>query len=358
MMTRQIVSIRDVAKRAQVSTATVSNVINSTAYVSPELRRRVLAAIQEVGYQPSAVARSLRTKQTRTAGMVIPDITNPFFADVVRGAEDLLLLEGYTLIIGNSDGETRKEEQYYRTFCAKQVDGMLIVVALADQAPQYLRHHNYDDVPIVYLDRLYRGLRGDAVLADNIGGSYQAVCHLFDHGHRRVAIITGPRQFLNARQRLEGYKRALAHYHLEIDNELIGEGRFDIRSGYDQTKALLNLRDRPTGLFVSNALMTMGSLRALSECRVRWPEDIALVSFDDLEWFDLARPSISAVAQPAYDLGAKAAEMLLKRFSGHLTGSPNRKVLKTRLVVRDSSNWRHETAEKNNHLSALPDPQS
>jgi LacI family transcriptional regulator len=299
----------------------------------------VLASVRQLGYQPSALARSLRTKQSKTVGIIIPDITNPLFADVVRGAEDLFLQEGYTLIIGNSDGEARKEEQYYRTFCSKQVDGLLMVVAPADQAPEYLRKHNCEAIPVVYLDRLYRGLRGDGVMADNIGGSFGAVCHLLGRGHRRVAIITGPPQLQNARMRLDGYKRALEQYHVEVDNELVREGRFDVESGHDQTAALLSLKNRPTGIFVSNALMTMGTLRALAELRVRCPEEIALVSFGDIFWFDLMRPSISAVAQPGYKLGTKAAEMLLKRLSGHLKGPPSHKVLETKLIVRDSSNW-------------------
>ena len=341
-----MVTIRQIAEHARVSTATVSHVINSTAYVSPELRQRVLAAVRELGYQPSALARSLRTKQTKTVGIVIPDITNPFFADVVRGAEDLLLQEGYTLIIGNSDGEARKQEQYYRAFCSKQVDGLLMVVAPAEHAPDYLLNHNCEAIPVVYLDRTYRGLRGDGVMADNSGGSYNAVCHLLELGHRRVAIITGPPQLQNARMRLEGYQRALEQYQVEAESELVREGRFDVDSGYEQTNALLGLNPRPTGLFVSNTLMSMGCLRALSEHRVRCPEEMALVSFDDIFWFDLLRPSISAVAQPSYELGAKAAEMLLKRLSGHLNGPPCHKVLETKLVVRDSSNWQFTSTEE------------
>jgi len=349
-----MITIRDIANLALVSTATVSHVVNSTAYVSPELRKRVVAAIRDLRYQPSALARSLRTKQTKTVGMIIPDITNPFFPQVVRGAEDLLLQEGYTLIVGNSDGETRKEEGYYRTFCAKQVDGLLLVIAPAARAPEYLRRHNLEAIPVVYIDRFHRGLRGDGVIVDNVGGSYQAVCHLLDCGHRRIGTITGPLQLLNARMRLEGYRRAFVQHHLNVDSNLIREGRFDSQSGYDQTKGLLGLRDRPTALFVCNALMTIGSLRALTDSGVRCPEEMALVSFDDLEWFDLLRPSISAVAQPAYDLGAKAAEILVKRFSGRLTGGSHRKVLETKLVVRDSSNWHREADVEHNRLRGRP----
>lgn len=329
--------MRDIAARAAVSTATVSHVINQTAYVSPMLRERVVKAIRELNYQPNAVARSLKTKKSKTVGMIIPDITNPFFPAVVRGAEDVLLHEGYTLILGNSDGDRRKEELYYRTFQTKRVDGILLIVSPSSHPPEYLRHHSPDALPIVYVDRFHRGLRGDVVIADNAGGSYQAVCHLLACGHRRVGIITGPLELVNARMRLEGYKRALSEHRLRLEEELIRPGRFDVQSGYEQTIKLLKLAKPPTAVFVSNALMTMGCLRALGESGVRCPQELALVSFDDLEWFALSRPGITAVTQPAYELGATAAELLVKRISGKLCGPPYRKVLTTKLMVRESS---------------------
>lgn len=329
--------MRDIADRAQVSIATVSNVINATAYVTPKLRQRVLRAIRELHYQPNALARTLRTKQSKTVGMIIPNISDPFFDTIVRGAEDALVNEGYTLIVGNSDNDVGKEESYYNTFRAKRVDGMLLIISPAARPPEYLNHHDPEQVPVVYLDRYYRGLRGDTVQLDDVGGSYQAVCHLLESGHKHVAIITGPLKLVNASMRLQGYKRALVDHGLPVEPDLIREGRFDMQSGEEQTKILLGITPRPTALFVSNALMSVGALRAFAECGVRCPEEIALVSYNDLEWFDLLRPSITAVRHPVYDLGAKAAEMLLKRFSGRLTGPFRRITLKCELVVRESS---------------------
>jgi LacI family transcriptional regulator len=330
-------SLKEVAARAQVSTATVSHVINKTAHVSSTLRERVLKAMRQLNYHPNAVARSLKTKRSKTVGMIIPDIANPFFPLVVRGAEDALRHEGYTLILGNSDGDLNKEELYYNTFQSKRVDGILLIVSPSSTPPEYLRRHNRSAAPIVYVDRFHRGLGGDVIMADNAGGSYQAVCHLVDSGHRHIGIITGPLELTNARLRLEGYERALREHQLPITEQLIRTGKFDVQSGYEQTKELLELNERPTAVFVSNALMTLGFLRALKDAGVRCPQDVALVSFDDMDWFDFSQPRISAVAQPAYELGAKAAELLVKRIAGDLSDQPSRRVLPTRLVIRESS---------------------
>jgi len=244
---------------------------------------------------------------------------------------------GYTLIVGNSDSDSEKEEDYYRTFTAKRVDGLLLTASISTRPPEYLLHHDLADVPIVFVDRFYRGVPADAVVTDNVGGSFQAVCHLFEAGHRRIGVITGPLQLVNARMRLLGYKRAFALHHVEIDKELIREGRYNVESGYEQTKVLLGLKDRPTALFVFSAPMTLGCLRAVRECGVRCPEELALISFDDLEWFEFTHPSVTAVVQNAYELGAGAAQILANKLAGKLTGPPGRKTLKTTLLIRESS---------------------
>ncbi|MCI0620849.1 MAG: LacI family transcriptional regulator [Acidobacteria bacterium] len=337
-------TIREVAQHAGVSTATVSHVMNQTVYVSPIRRERVIKAMRELGYHPNDAARALKTKKSKTVGMIIPDITNPFFPAVVRGAEDVLAQEGYTLIIGNSDSDPRKEENYYRTFQTKRTEGMLLILSPSSPPPRYLREHNLDAVPIVYVDRFHHRLSGDVVIADNVGGSFDATSHLISSGHRRIAIITGPIELVNARLRLEGFSQALRAFRLKADKDLVRTGAFDTQSGHEQMAKLLMLSKPPSAVFVCNALMTIGALRALTEKGVRCPEDIALVSFDDLEWFSVAWPTITAVAQPAYQLGATAAELLVRRISGKLCGPPHKKVLGTELVVRDSSRMAKKTA--------------
>jgi LacI family transcriptional regulator len=329
-------TMRDIAARAQVSTATVSHVINESAYVGPQLRERVLKAIQELNYHPNWTARSLRTKRTKTVGMIIPDISNPFFPAVVRGAEDVLNRAGYTLLIGNSENDPAKEENYYHAFLQKRVDGLLLVASPTVKPPAYLKQHNLEEHPVVYVDRWFPGLRGDVVLADNVGGSYLAVRHMLNAGHRRIGIITLPLSLPGGRLRLKGYLQALQEYGVPAEKELIREGRFDLHSGYEQTLALLRMKTPPTGLFLSNLVLTMGCMQALAELGMWFPRDLAVISFDDVDWFALMRPSITAVAQPAYGLGATGARVLVERLTGTANEPRRRIVLKTELVVRDS----------------------
>lgn len=337
-----MVNLKQVAVLAGVSTATVSNVLNNKLRVSPKLRERVLKVARELNYQPNSLARSLVTRRSNVVGMVITDIMNPFYGAVTRGAEDVLGHAGYTLLVGNTDGNSEKEETYYRAFLAKRLDGLLLITCPNEYPPAYLARHNAEETPVVLMNRDYPGVRVDSVMTDGDQGSCRAVRHLLDMGHRRVGIITGPAQHVSSQQRVLGYKRALHEYRLPIDDSLIHEARFDIKSGYERAQDLLRLRPRPTALFVLNAAMTMACLRAILDAGLHCPQDIALISFDDIAWFDLINPRISAVAQPSYDLGATAAQMLLDRIAGRVTGSPQRQILKTELIVRESSDWRRQ----------------
>ena len=330
-------TIRDVAVRAGVSTATVSHALAKTRGVSSALRKKVITAARELNYRPNDLARALRTKNSRTIGMIIPSITDPFFPAVVRGAEDTLQQVGYTLLIGNSDGDPKKEEAYYHAFSAKRIDGLLMIISPAKRAPSFLLHHPATKTPIVYIGRFHPDLHGDCVMLDDIGSSREAVSHLLRLGRRRIAIVTGPLALLDARMRLEGYKLAHEDHGVAIDQTLIAEGRYTIESGYEQAKALLQLTNGPEALFSSNHLMTIGCLRAIFEAGIRCPQQICLASFDDLEWFDLFRPSITAMRQPAYDLGTTGAEFLLKRLRGKVSDAPRRVLLRGQLIVRSSS---------------------
>lgn len=348
-----VATIKEIAALARVSTATVSHVLNETAYVSPKLRQRVMKVVRDLNYHPNIVARSLRTQKSRTVGMIVPNIANPFFPIEVRGVEDVLRRAGYTLILGNSDYDVQKEEEYYRAFCGRRVDGLVLVITPVT-TPEYLRHHNWEAIPIVFIDRHYAGLGGDAVLGDNLAGSFRAVSHLIERGHRRIGIITGPLHMLMAGRRLRGYKRALKAGGIPVQPELIREGRYDSLAGYEEAKVLLNLEPRPTALFACSGVTAMGCLQALSEAGLHCPEDVALVSYDDLDWFRLARPPITAVANPAYDLGATAAEMLVRRMTKTLEGPPQRRILKAELMVRESSGPPASVPVPSNHFGAQP----
>jgi DNA-binding LacI/PurR family transcriptional regulator len=331
-----MVTLRDIAKKASVSTATVSNVLNDTLYVSPVLRERVLTAARLVGYRPNSIARSLRTKSSHTVGIIVPDVTNPFFPAVVRGAEDVLTRAGFTLIIGNSDNDPEKEGVYYRTFLDRQVDGLL-TVPTRDEAPPILEDYKGRGIPVVYVDREYIGEKADVVMADNVGGSEACVRHLVKIGRRRIAAVTGPLSLGNARERLEGYRRALAAANLKVDGRLIREGAFDVASGRTCALELLQLEPRPDALFLANALMACGAYEALERTELSCPNDVAVACFDRLDFFDLLRPRLTSVAAPSYELGVIGAELVLDRIRGKLRGSGQRHLLRTQLIQREST---------------------
>jgi LacI family transcriptional regulator, galactose operon repressor len=333
-------SIKHVAILAGVSTATVSHVLNKTGYAGPEVRRRVFKAVRDLNYHPNSLARSLKTRRTNTVGIIITDITNPFYPAVVRGAEDTLAQAGYTLVIGNSDGDVTKELAYYRTFRGRRVDGLILITQATPYPASYLSRHDFEETPVVFINRDYQNVPADVVLADNLEGSRQGVSHLVERGHRRIGIIAGPRDHVMAVQRLRGFELALQDHGLRLDANLVREGNFDIPSGYAHAKELLQLAERPTALFVCNVPMTTGALKAIFESGISFPDKLALASFDDQEWLKVIRPSITAVAQPGYTLGSTGAEMLLARITGNNTSSPCRKVLQTDLMVRESTRWR------------------
>lgn len=326
-------TIVQVAARARVSIATVSRVFADADRVSVALRERVRLAAALLGYQPSRVARSLRVGTSLTIGVVIPDVQNPFFTGVVRGIERVLLDAGYMLLLGNSDEIPEREARMLATLRAEGVAGIVFV-------PIASKRHVYDGLatspfPIVAVDRLPAGLRIDLVTVNNTQASRHAVEHLLALGHRQVALIGGPQAHSTARERLRGYQAALRAAHVALRPELSRQGDFREQGGYESMHALLALPDPPTAVFVANNLMTLGALRALHEAGKRIPHDIALVGFDDMPWSTSLNPPLTSVAQPAHELGATAAELLLARIAD--PQRPVRQVvLDTELIVRAS----------------------
>ena len=331
-------TIKEVANRARVSVGTVSHVLSGAALVSPGLRQRVIAAIRDLDYHPNYVARSLKVNETKTLGMVISDITNPFFPQVVRGAEDAALQHGYLLITFNTDDQIDSERQVLSVLRSRRVDGVLLVVAPGDGDVAHIRNTIASGVPIVCLDRIPVGFAVDSVSVDNVKGAQVCVRHLISQGHRRVAIITGSLTLQTAKDRLKGYRAALEEAGIEPEAELIVEGNFRESSGYLLGKDLLLRHHRPTALFVSNGTMAIGVVRALEETGLRCPADIAIASFDDLPLAAAFRPHLTAVAQPAYDIGREGAELLIKRLQRRILSNKRVTIrLEPELKIREST---------------------
>jgi DNA-binding LacI/PurR family transcriptional regulator len=327
-------TLKDVAQDAGVSVATVSRVLNDHEYVSDKTRHKVLTAVEKLGYRPSQLAVGLRTGKTRIFGLIISDIGNPYFASVVRGIEDVAYANGYSLILCNSDEDPEKEELYINVFLDSAVSGAIIACAREDSMCG--KSLLDADIPIVALDRRLMNFDVDTVVTNNIKGAYDAVVHLIEHGHKRIGYIGGPLHTTTGKERWEGYKKALMENGYELIPDLVKVGNFKQRSGQETARELLEEDDRPTALFTANNLMTLGALNAIHEKGLRIPEEIAIVGFDDLPWAQSLDPPLTAVEQPAYELGRIAADLLIKRII-----DPDRPIsrvtLDTNLIVRHSS---------------------
>jgi LacI family transcriptional regulator len=331
-------TVHDVARHAGVSTSTVSHVLNRTRFVSDELRERVLAAMRELDYTPNAAARMLTLKRSQTIGLIVSDIRNPFFASVARGVEDVAQEQGYTLVLCNSDESAWRETACLYALETRAVDGVLL--ASAGVADEHLSRLVQAGYPIVLVDRDLPELGAPAVLLDNEGAAYSAVWHLITRGHQRIAMLSGRAAISTTTERVAGYQRALREAGIDLDDRLVVSGESTSEGGVIAANKVLELDDPPSAVFSGNNLMSIGALQAIGNRGLLVPEDVALVGFDDFPfpWSDAFRPHLTTVAQPTYELGRRAAELLVQRLKGvSSTASPERVVLEGKLVVRESS---------------------
>ncbi len=301
-------TIKDVAKRAGVSVATVSYVINGTRNVAPETAARVRAAMEEMNYHPNAVAQSLRTRSTHVIGAVISDISNPFFATLIKGAEDCARKNGYSLLICNTSEKLENELVYLQLLSRKRVDGMII--APTGKNDELIKDLIERGMQIVFIDRKVDGVPAPAVLSENEEGAYQATRHLLERGHLRIGIVLGLPHVSTTTERLAGYRRALKEMGLAGDPSLIGYGHSQVDGAREASVKLLDRPDRPTAVFATNNLMTIGLMTAIHDLGLRCPCDISVVGFDDFDWAAAFEPPLTAVAQNPYLIGKRATEIL------------------------------------------------
>jgi LacI family transcriptional regulator len=328
------VTIRDVAKAARVSPATVSRVLNTSEKVSPDLRDRVLAAVQDLGYHPNSQARSLRTRATTVLGVIISDITNPFFTSMVRGAEDVASKAGFSVVLANADEDLDKERRYLEVAAAEQMAGVLLSPASAtDTRIDVLTERG---IPVVTIDRQLKRTDVDQVMVNNHEAAKEATLHFVEQGCRRIGFIAGRLDTTTGAGRLAGHKAGLTEAGLPLDPELVVSGDFRIDGGREAARKLLSLPRRPDGLFASNNLMTIGAIDALDQAGVRFPDDLALVGFDDMMPSLVLRSTITTISQPTYEIGQRATELLLRRVLGE-TFPTEHIVLPATLKIRDSS---------------------
>jgi LacI family transcriptional regulator len=326
------ITIREVAAVAKVSPATVSRVLNGDPRVAPELVAQVQAAATRLGYQPNRQARALRTRATKVIGLLISDIQNPFFTALVRGVEDAASDRGFSVVLANTDENLAKERRYLEVALAESMAGVILSPASSSKTRiNMLTDHN---IPVVTLDRRIHAIV-DGVTVDNERAAHDAVRHLVTAGARRIAMICGPGDVSSAADRLNGYRTAIRQAKLPLEEHLVVPGDHRIDGGFAAMRAILEMTPRPDAVFVANNLMMVGALNHLATVDVRFPEDILLAGFDEMSWCGYA-PPLTLVEQPTYEIGRRAAELLLRRLSGE-DFPIEHVVLEAALKVRRSS---------------------
>lgn len=312
----------------------MSRVLSGKPYVSDAVRRRVLDAIGDLNYHPSRVARSLRVQRSSIIGLIISDIQNPFFTSVVRAVEDVAQQRGYSVILCNSDEDVEKELTYIELMLAEQVSGMIVSPTASNN--EVYRRLVARRVPVVAIDRRADDVPMDMVVSDNVCAAHKVVSHLIENGYRRIGAVLGIPEASTGAERYQGYVEALAAHGLPLLPELVRSGLPRSQNGYKLTLDLLQQAAPPDALFTGNNLLTIGALRAIHECGLRIPDDIAVAGFDELDWMFLVKPALTVVMQPTYAMGRQAAELLLARIDDP-ERPPQQIVLQPTIKVRESS---------------------
>lgn len=324
-------TLKDVARLAGVSASTVSRTLSGNIHVDEQTQQKVWAAIKELNYKPNILAKSLKEGRTNTVALIIPNIRNPIFPAVTRGAEDIARKNGFTLILCNTDEDLAIEKDYIDKLTNRWVDGFIFATARDDS--NHIMELKAQGIPVVFMIRSI-GNDPDAVTVDNRSGAYKAVDYLISRGCTRIAFINGPLDIDLYRQRLDGYKNALKKHGIPIDDGLIVNDVNDQDNGYH---AMLNLLDKGIkmdAVFAASDPKAVNAIKAIKSRGLSVPGDISVIGFDNLDIADIVEPSLTTIAQPAYDIGAIAMDTLIKLISGHKNTGPT--VLDTHLVVRQS----------------------
>ena len=312
-----MITIHDVAREAAVSIATVSRVINQPETVSPDTLKRVSAAIKHLGYAPNMIARSLKVKASQTVGIMVSDLTNPFLLRIIKGASRELYAAGFTPVICDTEEDPDKEITYLRNLVERRIDGLIFIPVF--QHKHIDRQLTKLNFPLVFVDRHITD-DYDCVQSNNQAGISLLFNHLFSLGHRDLALVGGPRQSINGQEREDAYRAMLKHYGMDVQHNPVVVGDFTIEGGYRAARELLAQKVRPRAIVAANNLMGMGVLKAIKDGGLRIPDDIVLVIFDEIS--ELVDPPLTFVRQPAQEMGAEAARLLMGRIRGDSLTAP------------------------------------
>jgi LacI family transcriptional regulator len=328
-------TIRDVARFAGVSIGSVSLALNNPSRVSANLRARVEEAAQVLGYAPNPAARRLRKKFGNLLGLIVADVTNPFFAEIVKAIEGIACTQGYSVLLCNSDEDVLREVHHIHLLRSQHVDGV-ILASVGQESRERAAALAGAPFPVVLVDRALDGLGLDVVILDNRAAGREATRHILSFGHTRIGMIAGPGSLVTGAGRLDGYREALLSHGLPFDPELVRDGAFQETRAYDMTLELLRMGNPPTAIVAANNQMTIGMMRAIADRGLSCPDDISVVCVDDFPWARASRPRLTVVAQPTRAMGETAFRLLWGRMTGAIAGPARVEVMAPELIIRES----------------------
>jgi len=331
-----MVSIKDIAKSVGVSTATVSIALNHKPGISQEIREEILAKAKEMGYVVNGLARGMKTSKTFTIGVLVSDIMNPFFSEVISAIERVLYAKKYNLMICNVGENPQKEVEYLELLISKKVDGLIVAPAAEGQNSSVYKKLVRHGMKIVLFDRLVDSVNCDSVVIDNRAATYEAVKYLKDRGHLKIGAIYGIENSYTGYERLSGFKEAIKTFGLEYHKEWIKSGFFREEDSYKKSIEILRMNHRPTAMVAMNNFTTLGLMKAIRDLKLKVPNDISIIGFDDAEWMQVSSPLITTIIQPADAIGMTSATLLLDAIENESMHKPRHIVLKAKLAERES----------------------
>ncbi|HOA40654.1 MAG TPA: LacI family DNA-binding transcriptional regulator [Halanaerobiales bacterium] len=327
------VTIKDIAREAGVSVTTVSRVLNNKVDVSPKTRQKVLDIINKLNYNPNSIARGLVMNKTYTIGLIVPDISNSFFAEIAKAIEEEIRSYGYSIIFCNTGNDKKRERESINLLKSKQVDGL--IGAFSNASKEEIIALNKSGFPVVQIDRLVEDSQVPSVVVDNTVSGYLATEYLIKKGHKRIAHISGSLDTNTGIRRAAGYKKAMLENGLVVEEDLIIEGDFSQESGYQAMMQIMEENKDLTAVFAGNDMMALGAYRAIYDLGLKIPEDISIIGHDDFTLASLVRPALTTMQQPIYEIGELAARVLIDMLKGRKNKEPLI-VVNTRLVERSS----------------------
>lgn len=336
------VTIKDIAKEAGVSRTTVSRVLNNSGYVKEETRQRILDVMNRLNYTPSAIARSLSTNKTNTIGVIIPQINDPFFGEIIKGISEVATESDFNIILCNTNDNIDQEYKFLEVLMQQRIQGIIITPTLArsERNKKYLKHIKDSGIPVILVDGHIKYNEFSGVFIDHVQGGFEATEALVKNGHKKIAIITGQMDSRPARERLRGYKEALLTNDIDINENYIYYGDYTFKTSYELTKEILELKDRPTALFVTSNMMMLGSIKAINEQNLKIPDDIAIIGFDKIDILNIIGMNFSFVNGPTFELGKTAMTMLNDVLINKDNKIIRRKTLKPELSLKGSEKFK------------------